>query len=88
MNLETRSFLDERAAALFLSERGYKTAPATPGCTKRSRGSDPRFRRFGQRIIYEPSELLEWAGSRLSEPAASTSEYEARAALPAGGAPA
>jgi hypothetical protein len=87
MNLETQSFLDEREAARFLSERGYKMAPATLA-TKRSRGGGPRFRRFGPRIIYEPSELLEWAGSLLSEPAASTSEHEARAALPAEGAPA
>ena len=73
MDLETQSFLDERGAAQFLSERGYKTAPATLA-TKRSRGGGPRFRRFGPRIVYEPSELLEWARSRLSGPVSNTSE--------------
>jgi hypothetical protein len=76
MDLENQAFLDTRQAAQFLTDRGFKTSPATLD-TKRTRGGGPRFRRYGLRIVYEPPELLEWARSYLSEPFTNTSEASA-----------
>jgi hypothetical protein len=72
MDAESLSFLDSRQAAQFLTEHGFKTAPATLD-TKRTRGGGPSFRYFGSRVVYDPPELLEWARTRLSEPISNTS---------------
>ena len=75
MILTSLAFLDTRQAAQFLTEQGFKTAPATL-VTKRTRGGGPRFRHFGPRVVYEAPDLLEWARARLSEPAANTSQAD------------
>jgi hypothetical protein len=72
--IETR-YRDRRAAAQFLTERGYKTAPTTLArlaCV----GGGPAFRRFGRKALYDEYDLIEWARSRLSAPMRSTSEPE------------
>jgi hypothetical protein len=72
---ETR-YRDRRAAAQFLTERGYRTAPATLArlaCV----GGGPAFRRFGRKPLYDEDDLLDWARSRLSAPMRSTSEADA-----------
>jgi hypothetical protein len=69
-------YCDRRAAAQFLTERGYKTAPATLArlsCV----GGGPAFRRFGRKPLYTEADLLEWARSRLSKPMRSTAEADA-----------
>jgi hypothetical protein len=69
-------YRDRRGAAHFLTERGYKTAPATLArlaCV----GGGPAFRRFGRRPLYDEGDLLAWAQSRLSPPMQSTSEPDA-----------
>jgi hypothetical protein len=76
MDIENRVFFDTRQAAQFLTEHGFKTAPATLD-TKRTRGGGPRCRRFGPRVVYDPPELLDWARSRLSDPVSNTSEAAA-----------
>ena len=57
MKFETR--LDTRQASDFLTERGYKTAPATLN-KKRCVGGGPEFELFGRRPLYKEAALLEW----------------------------
>jgi hypothetical protein len=69
-------YRDRRAAAQFLTEQGYKTAPATLArlaCV----GGGPAFRKFGRKPLYNDEDLLDWAHSRLSAPMRSTSEADA-----------
>jgi hypothetical protein len=68
-------YRDRRAASQFLTELGYKTAPATLArlaCV----GGGPVFRRFGRKPLYDESDLLAWARSRLSPPLCSTSQAD------------
>ncbi len=68
-------YRDRRAAAQFLTELGYKTAPATLArlaCV----GGGPPFRRFGRKPLYNEHDLCLWAESRLSAPMTSTSSGE------------
>jgi hypothetical protein len=65
--------LDRREASAFLTDRGYRTAPATLAklaCL----GGGPSFRSFGRRPLYEPADLLAWAAARSSGPRRSTSD--------------
>jgi hypothetical protein len=71
-NFETR-YRDRRAAAQFLTERGYKTAQATLARLA-GVGGGPVFRKFGRKPLYEEGALLDWAQSRLSALVGSTSE--------------
>jgi hypothetical protein len=82
MELETQALLDTRGASEFLREkRGVRVSSATLD-TKRTRGGGPKFRRFGTRIVYHPADLLDWAEARLSAPAGSTAEHDARSSPP------
>jgi hypothetical protein len=65
----------ERASA-FLQDRGY------PITAKRlaklaHEGGGPAYRRWGNRAIYLPSELLSWAHSRASNPQLHSSAHDA-----------
>jgi hypothetical protein len=65
--------LPRREAAQFLTERGYKTSPATLAklaCI----GGGPPFRSFGRRPLYHPSDLVAWAQARCTGPRRSTSD--------------
>jgi len=65
--------LDRKHAAQFLTERGYRTAPATLAklaCI----GGGPAFESFGRRPLYRESDLLAWAQARTTGPRRSTSE--------------
>lgn len=69
--------LPRRDAAQFLSEHGYKTAPATLAklaCL----GGGPPFRSFGRRPLYHPSDLIAWAQARCTGPRRSTSDTGSR----------
>ena len=65
-----------RNAAAALTDAGFPTSPATLA-TLATRGGGPVYRRYGNRVIYRWSDLLDWAQSRLSAPMRSTSEADA-----------
>ena len=67
--------LNRVEAARFLQERGFPVAARTLA-TMVSRGNGPTYRRFGQRAIYDPKDLLAWAEARCSPPRRSTAEAE------------
>jgi hypothetical protein len=65
--------LDRKEAARFLTERGYRTAPATLAklaCL----GGGPAFESFGRKPLYREADLLAWAQSRTTGPRRSTSD--------------
>ena len=66
-------YLSRAEAAEFLSERGYKTAPAT--LAKRAVvGGGPPFVSWGRKPLYDAESLLEWAQRRCTGPRRSTSD--------------
>jgi hypothetical protein len=65
--------LDRKQAAQFLTERGYRTAPATLAklaCI----GGGPTFESFGRKPLYQAADLLAWAHARSTGPRRSTSD--------------
>jgi hypothetical protein len=65
--------LGRKAAAQYLTERGFKTAPATLAklaCI----GGGPPFESFGRRPLYREADLLGWAQGRTTGPRRSTSD--------------
>jgi hypothetical protein len=65
--------LGRKEAALFLTERGYRTAPATLAklaCI----GGGPEFESFGRRPLYREADLLAWAHGRTTGRRRSTSD--------------
>ena len=65
--------LDRKQAAAFLTERGYRTAPATLAklaCL----GGGPIFESFGRRPLYREADLLAWAKAKTTGPRRSTSD--------------
>ena len=65
--------IDRKQAAAFLTERGYRTAPATLAklaCI----GGGPAFRSFGRKPLYREADLLAWAEARTTGPRRSTSD--------------
>jgi hypothetical protein len=72
-------YLNRLEAATFLTNRGYKTAPAT--LAKRAvTGGGPLFISWGRKPLYEPAELLRWAEGRCTGPRRSTSDTGGAAA--------
>ena len=69
--------LDTREAAAFLTERGYKIAPATLN-KKRCVGGGPEFELFGRRPLYTEKALLEWVQARTTPLLRSTSDHPSR----------
>lgn len=72
---EKKLYLTRIEAAAFLAELGF---PATrSGLAKVAcLGTGPAFRKFGARTLYDPSDLISWAESRLSPPVTSTSQLD------------
>jgi hypothetical protein len=65
--------LDRKRAAQFLTERGYRTAPATLAklaCV----GGGPTFQSFGRKPLYREADLLAWAEAKTTGPRRSTSD--------------
>src|SRR5262249_49182654 len=63
---------DRKNAAAFLTDRGFKTAPATLAklaCL----GGGPGFRSFGRKPLYLAAGLLAWAEARTTRPPRPTS---------------
>ena len=68
--------LNRQEAAAFLGERGYRVAVASLNKWA-SIGGGPRFRKFGRRPLYAPSDLIAWAEARTSPSVGSVTEAEA-----------
>jgi hypothetical protein len=65
--------LGRKDAARYLTERGFKTAPATLAklaCL----GGGPTFESFGRRPLYRQVDLIAWAQARTTGPRRSTSD--------------
>jgi hypothetical protein len=67
------ALLTREAVAGALTEAGYPTAPATLA-TKACRGGGPPFRRYGRVPLYQWSDALDWAQSRLGPIIRNTAE--------------
>jgi hypothetical protein len=70
---EPERLLGRKEAAQFLTERGYRTAPATLAklaCI----GGGPPFESFGRRPLYRAADLLAWAQARTTGLRRSTSD--------------
>ena len=72
MNTSERK-LDRKEASQFLTDRGYRTAPATLAKLA-SIGGGPAFQSFGRKPLYTESDLIAWALGRTSRPRRSTSD--------------
>ena len=71
--MDYERLLDRKEAALFLTSRGFKTAPATLAklaCL----GGGPVFESFGRRPLYREGDLLAWAEAKTTGPRRSTSD--------------
>jgi hypothetical protein len=64
---------DTRQAAAFLTDRGFKIAPATLS-KLRCLGGGPEFQKFGRRPLYSETSLLEWVQGRTTGSLRSTSD--------------
>jgi hypothetical protein len=73
MAVEFERRLDRRQAAAFLTERGYRTAPATLAKLA-SLGGGPIFESFGRKPLYREADLLAWACAKTTGPRRSTSD--------------
>ena len=73
------ALLRRAPAAAALTKAGFPIAKATLA-TKVCRGGGPRFRKFGQTVLYRWGDLLEWAEARTSPTRCSTAEADAQAA--------
>lgn len=73
MGTEGDRRLARREAARFLTDMGFKTAPATLAKLA-STGGGPIFESFGRRPLYRASDLLRWAVDRTTGPRRSTSD--------------
>ena len=65
--------LDRKQAAALLTERGFRTAPATLAklaCI----GGGPTFHSFGRKPLYREGDLLAWAQAKTTGPRRSTSD--------------
>jgi hypothetical protein len=65
--------LGRKEAAQFLTDRGYRTAPATLAklaCL----GGGPTFHSFGRKPLYREADLIAWAEARTTGPRRSTSD--------------
>jgi len=71
--MHTERRLGRKDAAQFLTDRGFKTAPATLAklaCL----GRGPPFQSFGRRPLYQEADLLAWAHGRTTGVRRSTSD--------------
>jgi hypothetical protein len=70
-----RKYLTRQEAAEYLRELGY---PTTKGFLQKlaSTGGGPTYRLFGNKALYTPGDLIDWAESRISAPQVSTSCVE------------
>lgn len=67
-----RKYLTRPEAAEYLRELGY---PTTKGFLQKlaCTGGGPMYRLYGNKALYTPDDLIDWAESRISAPQVSTS---------------
>lgn len=65
--MKTDPPLDTFQSAEFLTEMGRPIAPTTLAL-RRVRGGGPVFHRFGHKVFYKKTDLIEWAENRTSKP--------------------
>jgi hypothetical protein len=73
LSLETRLTREQTAQAL--TEHGYRITPKTLAAYA-SKGTGPRFAKFGKYASYVWGDVLEWAKARCGPTASSTSERD------------
>ena len=73
MTIDTERGLTRHEAAEFLTDAGFPIARTTLAKFA-TIGGGPRFKKFGSRPIYLPTELLQWAQDRTTKPRNSTSD--------------
>ena len=69
----SRSYIDRREAADYLTERGFKTSWRTLQ-KQASTGGGPRYYIYGNKALYRPEDLDSHVGEKLSAPRRSTAE--------------
>jgi len=69
---QKKTFLTRAESAEYLTAQGLPTPKGTLQKLA-SVGGGPRYQIWGNRVLYKPSDLMDWAASRLSEPRFSTS---------------
>jgi len=69
-------YLDRAEAAEYLTERGFKFKKGTLQKLA-TIGGGPAYARFGNRALYTPENLDQWAEEKMSAPRRSTSEAPA-----------
>jgi hypothetical protein len=74
VSLDTFRTTDE--VVLWLSQKGLRVRPQTL-INWRHVGGGPPFHRFGHRVVYAESALVEWVRQRLGDPLQSTSDHSA-----------
>jgi hypothetical protein len=70
---ETQRRLEQDEASKFLTDRGYRTAPATLNKLRHT-GGGPVYEKFGRRPLYTEEALLDWIEECTSKPRRSTSD--------------
>lgn len=63
-------------SAAFLTENGYPITAKYLAKLAHTGGS-PTYRIFGNRALYTPADLLEWAEQRMSAPVSNAAQREA-----------
>lgn len=71
MNIPHR--FDRKEAARHLTEKGFKTSPATLQ-KYATLGGGPDYQIFGNRAVYTEQSLADWIEAKLSAPRRHTSE--------------
>ena len=75
MMLAEKTFLTRLEAAEFLTVNGFPTGKGTLQKLA-SVGGGPPYRRYGNKALYIPSDLLAWAEARLTSPQTNTSQVK------------
>lgn len=70
--MQENRFLDRAEAAQYLTNRGLRVCKSTLQKWV-TVGGGPAYRRFGQRAVYQTSDLDAWAEQKLTAPRRSTS---------------
>jgi len=73
MAMSDTAYLHRPESADFLTERGFHTTKFTLQ-KYATTGGGPVYRIWGNRALYLPDDLLDWANAKLSAPRRSTSE--------------
>lgn len=68
-----QTYLTRAEAATYLTERGLRVSKNTLQKWA-TVGGGPQYRLFGNRALYTPEELIQWAEAKMTAPRGNTSE--------------